>query len=148
VAPDAKGVVCRGGCRVHGCTDVTLISPEGHMETDAARERLLQERRRLETSARERLVELDVGESERSSIGDLSGLDQHQADVGTEAFERERELSVLEGLDDQLREIDAALERVEAGTFGRCERCGREIDDERLEALPMARRCRDHAQEG
>lgn len=118
------------------------------METDAARERLLQERRRLETSARERLVELDVGESERSSIGELSGLDQHQADAGTEAFERERELSVLEGLDDQLREIDAALERVEAGTFGRCERCGREIDDERLEALPMTRRCRDHAHEG
>lgn len=71
----------------------------------------------------------------------------HLADAGSEMFERSRDLSIVEDFDGQLSEIDHALERLEAGTYGRCEACGREIGDERLAARPAARFCIDDQKE-
>lgn len=78
---------------------------------------------------------------EADTISEFSGHNQHPADLGTDAFERSKDLSILASLDDQLRELDRALERVERGTYGRCEACGEAILLARLEALPASRFC-------
>ncbi|HEV7678617.1 MAG TPA: TraR/DksA C4-type zinc finger protein [Candidatus Dormibacteraeota bacterium] len=109
------------------------------MDTDTARTRLEEERRRLEETRRA-AQDLVSGNSEEA-VQELASYDQHQADQGTETFERERDVSVLQRVEAQLREVEAALERLEAGTYGLCELCGKPIGDERLEAMPAARYC-------
>jgi DnaK suppressor protein len=78
--------------------------------------------------------------------GGLSDVPTHPADLGTDAFEKELDLSLLEHKDRILIEINGSLERIEQGTFGRCEECGQPISRERLEALPYARYCVQDAQ--
>lgn len=109
------------------------------MDSDAARTRLEEEQRRLE-GVREGLDGLS-DESERESLSELSGADQHQADIGTETFEREKDISILEQVEAELRDVAHALERLDQGTYGACEACGQPIGDDRLEALPAARFC-------
>jgi RNA polymerase-binding transcription factor DksA len=109
------------------------------MDSDGARGRLEDEKRRLE-EVREGLDGLS-DESERESLSELSGADQHQADVGTETFEREKDLSILEQVEAELRDVAHALERLDDGTYGTCEACGKPIGEDRLEALPAARFC-------
>lgn len=77
---------------------------------------------------------------EREPTGDPS-TGGHQADAGSEMFERSRDLSIVQDIEGQLADIDHALGRLEGGTFGRCEACGREIGAERLAARPAARFC-------
>jgi RNA polymerase-binding protein DksA len=67
----------------------------------------------------------------------------HLADAGSEMFERSRDLSIVEDFQSLLGEIDHAMGRLDAGSYGRCEACGREIGEERLAARPMARFCID-----
>jgi RNA polymerase-binding transcription factor DksA len=109
------------------------------MDKDTARTRLAEERRRLEETRRA-AQDLVSGTTEEA-VQELATYDQHQADQGTETFERERDTSVLQRVEAQLREVDAALARLEAGTYGLCELCGKPIGDERLEAMPAARYC-------
>ena len=113
------------------------------METDQARQRLDDERARLEgvraTFADENLSD----ESETDSLSELSSYDQHQADVGTETFEREKDLSILERVESELVDIEYALRRLDEGTYGTCEACGKPIDADRLEAMPATRLCLD-----
>jgi RNA polymerase-binding protein DksA len=73
--------------------------------------------------------------------GSLSNMPIHMADLGTDNFEQEFTLSLLENEEQALEEIGAALDRINKGTFGMCEECGKEIPRERLKALPYARRC-------
>jgi RNA polymerase-binding transcription factor DksA len=82
-------------------------------------------------------------ESEDESLGELSSMDQHQADVGTETFNRERDLAILENVEAELADIEHALKRLDDGSYGRCEACGKPIGDDRLEAMPAARFCLD-----
>ena len=109
------------------------------MDTAAAREHLAAEKDRLE-DVRSEFADLH-NETEQQSLGELSNNDQHQADIGTETFDRERDFSLLEQVEAELADIDHALERLEAGTYGTCEACGQVISDERLEAVPAARFC-------
>lgn len=109
------------------------------MDHDTARTRLEEERRRLEQT-RDAAQDL-VGGTTEDAVQELATYDQHPADQGTETFERERDTSVLQRVEAQLVEVDAALERLDAGTYGRCELCGRPVGDERLEAMPAARYC-------
>ena len=109
------------------------------MEQEAARKHLSEERERLE-AVREEYADLH-NTTEQASLGELSNLDQHQADIGTETFDRERDLSLLEQVEAELADIEHALERLEEGTYGTCEACGKPIGDERLEAVPAARFC-------
>lgn len=83
--------------------------------------------------------------------GDLSiGTDDHIADTATETFMRELDDGLEENAEHLLGEIDAALGRLEAGTYGTCTACGKQIPDERLQAVPWASLCLDdkRAQEG
>jgi RNA polymerase-binding transcription factor DksA len=113
------------------------------MDADHARQRLDEERTRLQQVRETFDAEHLPDESESESLAELSGMDQHQADVGTETFEREKDLSILERVEAELVDIEHALERLDDGTYGTCEACGRAIDDDRLEAMPAARLCLD-----
>jgi RNA polymerase-binding transcription factor DksA len=73
--------------------------------------------------------------------GGLSNAPFHLADLGTDNFEHELSTSLLENADQTLGEVAAALGRIEQGTYGRCERCGRGIPAGRLKAVPFARYC-------
>jgi RNA polymerase-binding transcription factor DksA len=114
---------------------------------DEARTRLEEERKRLlgtkETFADEHLED----ETETESISELSSLDQHQADVGTETFEREKDVSILEQIDAELGDVEHALQRLDDGTYGTCEVDGEPIPDARLEAMPATRFCLKHQSE-
>lgn len=77
----------------------------------------------------------------RESLGELSSYDQHTPDLGSETFERSKDLALLDRLRMARDEVRGALERMDRGTYGRCERCGRPIEAARLLAMPWARRC-------
>jgi len=80
--------------------------------------------------------------------GNLSHVPLHMADLGTDNYERENTLRLLANEGRLLGEITAALERIEQGTFGRCEECGGPIlPRERLKELPYTRYCVTCAQE-
>lgn len=83
----------------------------------------------------------NLNRSQRDSSGDLSSYSFHMADQGTDNFDREFALNLVSSEQDALYEIDEALQRVEAGTFGTCESCGRAIEKARLLALPFTRMC-------
>lgn len=70
---------------------------------------------------------------------EASAFGMHQADAGTDAYDRDFALSLLSQEQDALYEIEEALKRVEAGTYGICEMSGKRIPQARLEALPFAR---------
>jgi RNA polymerase-binding transcription factor DksA len=104
-----------------------------------------QARRQLETE-RDRVRGLvdglrhEIGDAdEHEQVGELAGYDQHPADLGSETFEREKDLSILEGLELELAEREAALARIDDGTYGIDENTGEPIDPDRLAARPEAR---------
>ena len=116
------------------------------MDAEHARQLIASEKQRLETLVRERETETGIGtESENASISELSSLDQHQGDIGTETFEREKDFSLVEQLEAEIGDLDAALRKIDDGTYGVCEICGRDIEPERLEAVPGTRTCIEHA---
>jgi YteA family regulatory protein len=77
----------------------------------------------------------------RDSTEELSMIDNHPADMGSELFERSKDLSLHELRLRTLQDINMALERIADGSFGLCLSCGHQIEKERLEALPYARYC-------
>jgi len=79
--------------------------------------------------------------SNRDASGELSGYSLHMADAGTDNFDREFALSLVSNEQEAIYEIEEALKRLEAGTYGICERCEKPIRKERLEAVPFARFC-------
>lgn len=85
-----------------------------------------------------------LGDSLRVSTGELSAADNHPADVGTETFERSRDMAINDSLGDELNEVNAALQRIEDGTYGICEASGEPIPFERLEAIPFTRYTVEH----
>ena len=109
-----------------------------------AQRRLEAERDRLE-GVRSALVE-DVEGDQSQAASESSAAATHPADVGTELFEREKDLSILEQVEARLEDVDRALRRLQEGTYGTCEVCGKPIGTERLAALPAATLClRDQA---
>lgn len=73
--------------------------------------------------------------------GGLSNAPIHIADMGTHEYEQEMALRLMDNVDLNLAEVNAALERTEKGTFGVCEGCRKKITARRLQALPFARCC-------
>lgn len=96
--------------------------------------------------ARTRIAALEaqianIVETASSSSGD----DEHDPEGQTIAYDRAQAQALLARARADLAEIDAAFARLDAGTYGICEVCGRDIPGERLEARPAARRCVRHA---
>ncbi|HEX2294596.1 MAG TPA: TraR/DksA C4-type zinc finger protein [Actinomycetota bacterium] len=98
------------------------------------RTRLEEERASVERQLVEHGAEIDGG-------GIEVGFDGGFADSGHRTAETAEVLALVEQLAAHRRDVVAALDRIDAGTFGRCERCGNEIPDERLEAIPTATLC-------
>ncbi|HEX4755035.1 MAG TPA: TraR/DksA C4-type zinc finger protein [Candidatus Dormibacteraeota bacterium] len=109
------------------------------MNTEQARERLIAERDRL-TEVRNAASRLSTSANEVSER-ELSSADQHPAEQATETLERELDLGVLQSVEGELIEVEAALTRLEASTYGQCEVCRKPIAEGRLEAKPATRYC-------
>lgn len=77
--------------------------------------------------------------SSKDDAGDLSGYSQHMADAGTDTFDRDFALNLLSSEQDALFEIEEAIQRIMAGTYGICEVTGTVISKERLKAVPFTR---------
>lgn len=112
---------------------------EGIAETNI-RNILLKERDRLMGRIHS-LTDGQLGEPLSQSVGELSSYDNHTADLGTETFEREKDVTLRGQARWMVRQIDRALEKLEAGSYGKCDRCGRSIEPARLQARPYATLC-------
>src|SRR5437764_10847136 len=108
------------------------------VDPEQARKRVTDEKARVEGLIHNLKDGLGDG-PESDELSELSDYDQHPADTATETFEREKDLSILEQLENELAELQAALSRVEEGTYGIDEVTGEPIDPARLDALPTAR---------
>lgn len=115
-------------------------SPFGKRELNDLRKRLLEEREELKRQAAE-IEESSFGGGQSDLTGDTSSFDEEFADAGTATFERERDLSLSNNIRDLTDKIDRALERLDEGGYGLCERCGRPIEKARIKALPYATLC-------
>lgn len=105
---------------------------------DSLRKVLDEELGRLEAE----VTELDA--EERETLSEASGENNyrdHMADQGSATFERELDLTLEDNVRTMLAEVRAAIGRMDAGTYGTCERCGAEIPAERMEAVPTASLC-------
>ena len=108
------------------------------MDLASARARLAADRDA--TVARIQVMTADLAAVAAASAG--SNLDdEHDPEGSTVAFEREQLAALRSAAQQHLDEIDAALARLDAGSYGRCLQCGQPISDERLAALPAARLC-------
>lgn len=115
------------------------------MDETRARTLLEEERARL-LALRDGHTGEHLRESQEDSTSELTSFGQHPGDVASETAEREKDLSVMEHVEAQLREVDDALARLDEGRYGICEGTGAPIPDERLEAEPTARYTVEHAQ--
>jgi YteA family regulatory protein len=104
------------------------------------KKRLLEDKRRMEKELEES-NRFNHNESLRDSVQELSSYDNHPADLGTETFEREKDLALKMNLDEIHQRVCEALEWMEKGKYGICENCSREIGLERLEAVPYTTLC-------
>lgn len=82
-----------------------------------------------------------LNNSQGYSISELSSYDNHPADLGSETFERGKDIALLENLKILLDKIHQAQENIRQGKYGICARCGKEISEQRLEAVPWTNEC-------
>jgi DnaK suppressor protein len=111
------------------------------LDTDRLREALVQERKRVQ-AALDNLHEENPG-SITDETGEDAVFDNHLADTATVTYDRELDYTLEENSEHVLAEIDAALERIQDGSYGTCASCGKQIAPERLEARPWATLCID-----
>ena len=109
-------------------------------EIDSFRQQLLDLRSRLSGDV-SHLASEALRQTDGESSGNLSNTPIHMADLGTDNFEQEFTLGLLQNQEQLLDEIAEALERINQGTFGQCEECHEGITRPRLQALPYARHC-------
>jgi RNA polymerase-binding protein DksA len=114
------------------------------VDTDRFRQALEEERERV-TKAIDYLHAENPGNIE-DETGEVTGtVDNHLGDTASVTYDRELDYTLEENSESVLREIDAALHRIDDGTYGTCEVCGKQIEEERLEAIPWTRLCIDDA---
>jgi RNA polymerase-binding transcription factor DksA len=126
---------------VNSTDTMKLLAPNHHTKkldpfTKQQREKLLQ--------LRDAMVDSMAGVAQdtlrsRAEGSEASAFGMHQADAGSDAYDRDFALSLLSQEQDALYEIDQALKRIELGTYGVCEMSGKNIPRARLEAIPFAR---------
>lgn len=104
-------------------------------------QRMLEEQRARVVAAIEYLHQENPGSIEDETSESM--LDNHLAETATVTFDREIDYTLEENEEEVLAAIDAALARIEEGTYGRCRNCGRPIAEERLRAIPYATLCID-----
>lgn len=109
--------------------------PSGELEK--IRVALTERRDELQAEYDQTLAE--ITELQRDRLADSGGDDQ--ADTGTKTFEREQEITLANSILERINQVERALERVDDGHYGNCEKCGNAIPVERLAAYPSATLC-------
>ena len=115
-------------------------------EMKVYKQQLLAVRARLRGDVNQ-LADTALKKIRMESNGDLSSMPIHMADIGSDNFEQEFTLSLMETEEGTLGAIEVALERIEDGTYGSCENCGGVISKARLNAIPYASLCIKCAQQ-
>ncbi len=110
------------------------IEPRAHADVELTRA-LKRERQRL----LEELKKQQVLSQDHPTTGN------HMADDATDVAEQAKTLALRTHLEGMLKEVDRALVRIDKGTYGLCERCGKPIGEERLKVMPWATLCIEHA---
>lgn len=105
---------------------------------------LLEKRNEILSSVNE-MEDETLKKSRGDAAGDLSSMPIHMADIGSDNYEQEFTLGLMDSERKMLKEIDDALQRIEQDTYGICEGTGRQIQKARLEAEPWARNCVEYA---
>ena len=113
-------------------------------EIDDLRVVLVTEREQLEKQLS--TIEENSFAATQSDISGEVAFDDETADAGTATFERERDLSIENNVRDLMQKIDRAFERMDAGRYGICDRCGKAIEKARVKALPYVDLCIKDAQ--
>jgi len=133
-ATPSRALGAHGGVEEPPVPKATGKSPFGKRDLDKFRTMLLRKRAEL-------VGDVNTMETQalRGQSGSLSNLPQHMAEQGSEAYDQSLSLDLAAADRKLIREIDDALNRIAAGTFGLCERTGKPIKLERLEELPWAR---------
>jgi DnaK suppressor protein len=112
------------------------------IDTERFRTILVEERQRV-WDAISYLHEETPGSLEDETEEIVGSVDNHPAETASATLDREIDYTLEENSEHVLAEIDQALARIEAGTYGTCRTCGRPISEERLEAIPYATQCID-----
>lgn len=118
-------------------------SPLSRKQLNHFKELLLKRREQLTADMRQ--MSDEAFDRNREATHDRSAVPLHMADVGTDNYEQEFTLGLIDNERSLLREIEDALERIEDGTYGVCLRTHRPIGLARLEAKPWARYCIEYA---
>jgi DnaK suppressor protein len=105
------------------------------------RQQLVEERAALRAEMTE--LEEESFQATQSEITGEVGIDEDFADAGSATYDREQALSIANNIRDLIDQVDRAIGRIDEGTYGACERCGRPIDPARLRALPRTLLCTD-----
>ena len=105
------------------------------------REKLTQERARIQTELASLDEEVAILGKDQQTEGGSTG--NHMADGATDIAEQDRDMALIGTLQERMREVEHALERLDQGTYGVCERCDKPIPAERLEVRPFSTLCVD-----
>jgi RNA polymerase-binding transcription factor DksA len=108
-------------------------------EIDTLRAQMLEEQ--VELRSQLATIEEEAFSASQSELSGDVGVDDESADAGSSTFEREKDLSIENNVRDLLDKIDRALGRMEAGTYGTCVECGKQIEKARIKALPYTDLC-------
>ena len=114
------------------------------MDRETARRRLLAERERLLTTL---AAARSIGESGATGGTELSHVGQHPAEYASDVADLHTAMALASTVEVDRDRVDAALARVEKGTYGSCEVCELQIEEERLEVTPTARTCIEHREQ-
>ena len=109
-------------------------------ELKVFKEQLLSLRARLRGDV-SKMADAALRRTRSEASGDLSSMPIHMADIGSDNFEQEFTLSLMQAEGGTLEAIESALERIEDATFGACEECGGAISKSRLNAIPYTAFC-------
>lgn len=107
------------------------------------RKLLLQERQEVISTLKRMEEHYPQNASTREYMNELSAYDNHPADMGTEMFMASMQINLENNEEHRLHEIDKALDRIDKGEYGLCQKCGDQIVQERLEILPEVDTCMD-----
>ena len=103
--------------------------------------KLLETKRQVLRGDMDNLSKEALHRNRLEAAGDVSSMPTHMADLGSDNYEQEFTLNLIQNEQETLRDIEDALARIEDGAYGLCEACGKVIPKTRLKALPHARLC-------
>jgi len=133
----AKAAESKTASRATGKAPAERKGSRSAAETEKIRVALTARRDELQEEYEQTLT--DITELQRERLTDSAGDDQ--ADTGTKTFEREQEITLANAILERITQVERALERLDEGSYGWCERCGNPIPVERLAAFPSATLC-------